>query len=894
MKRQLFFITLCGAAYFFITNQQVGAQISTDSIRKQHQQLLKAQSLQEKTVAMLQIQKFVLSDSQFVFARQFLEQSRKKFSETHYVYASALSSVAILHMWRAEYEKALPLLQQSYDIVIKNYKDSTLMFSAVLNNLGLTYFRLGEPDKALLFCGQALALRKGWDKEKPPYILYYPLSLQQVSEIYSSIHNYDRALPLLEEAVAVREKAYTTNHHYYALSLHSLGQLYTLKGNYKTALPLLQKTVRIFDSTMGQDDLDYILAVESLAILYSTMGRNDEALHLFEEVLEWRRKKFGSRHPQYAYSLNNVGTLATDATEAASLFCRADTILLAHLKSTYTALSEREKIAYLNEQSRQFHYLPSLIFLNSLQQPALLNQLYENELVLKSMVLEDQKDVLRSIRQSGDTNLLTTYGQWHSSKALLGKVLLNPKFHEVVKPDSLTEIVNRLEQQLSVSSSKFRKIKHAQNITISDIANNLRKGEAAIEFMRFKLYNKKWTDSIIYAATILLPGDSVARFVSLFEEKQLARLITFSSREEADKALFDLYPPDAAIAKTSAAGSALYNLIWKPLTKELKGSHTIYYAPVGLLHRISFAALRQGANHVLIDKYHLHQVLSTRSVVLHNTVAKGYTNATVWGNIDYNFKPQANSAGALTAKRQGKAPDAIFNLINSDVRGGQRGRGWNALSGTRKELANISKVLKNAGIGINAVSGQKATEEAFKALDGKSPQIVHLATHGFFFPVKAISTERELNKPGGEQNAFTVQQNPMFRSGLVLAGGNITWQRKAVLPDGEDGILTAYDISQMDLGNTQLLVLSACETGLGDVNTNEGVIGLQRAFKLAGVKQIVHSLWYVPDQETNELMTKFYQQLVKGRSPREALRAAQLSVRKVHAPFYWAGFVLVE
>ena len=198
-----------------------------------------------------------------------------------------------------------------------------------------------------------------------------------------------------------------------------------------------------------------------------------------------------------------------------------------------------------------------------------------------------------------------------------------------------------------------------------------------------------------------------------------------------------------------------------------------------------------------------------------------------------------------------------------------------------------------AGIGVTSNSGAVATEEEFKALDGRSPQVLHLATHGFFLPT--TDTKRKNNNdPNPGNNAFTVQQNPMFRSGLVLTGGNHAWKGDPAVPGREDGILTAYEIAQMDLSSTDLVVLSACETALGDLQGNEGVIGLQRAFKMAGVKQMIMSLWRVPDKETMELMTMFYRNWLGGQSTREALRSAQLKMKEKYPPYYWAAFVVVE
>jgi CHAT domain-containing protein len=176
-----------------------------------------------------------------------------------------------------------------------------------------------------------------------------------------------------------------------------------------------------------------------------------------------------------------------------------------------------------------------------------------------------------------------------------------------------------------------------------------------------------------------------------------------------------------------------------------------------------------------------------------------------------------------------------------------------------------------------------------------SPQVIHLATHGYFFP--DTKNRDEVRGMRDDEPVFKTSDQPMIRSGLILAGGNHAWKTgRPLRPDVEDGILTAYEISQMDLSGTELVVLSACETGLGDIDGNEGVYGLQRAFKIAGAKYLVMSLWQVPDQQTQELMAAFYENwLTKKMGIPDAFRAAQQSVRdRYDHPFFWAGFVLVE
>jgi CHAT domain-containing protein len=313
------------------------------------------------------------------------------------------------------------------------------------------------------------------------------------------------------------------------------------------------------------------------------------------------------------------------------------------------------------------------------------------------------------------------------------------------------------------------------------------------------------------------------------------------------------------------------------------------------LHRVAFQALRSNADQLLVDKYRLNRVLSTRSVVVPVEVNSKPKTAAVWGNIQYtvsaNYSIASRGGTRGISSTNADTTLSAFALYNEDTRG-LRGEEWKPLPFIKSEMDNLKKLFTKANIPVTTLSGKAATEESFKALDGDSQQVLHMGTHGFFLPVQEKKT-KESDIKGS--NTFAVQQNPMFRSGLVLAGGNRAWKGDPGVPGKEDGILTAYDIAQMDLSGTDLVVLSACETALGDLQGNEGVIGLQRAFKMAGVKQIIVSLWKVNDKATAELMTHFYKNWLSGQTTREALHNAQLKLKeKKPSPYYWAAFVLVE
>jgi CHAT domain-containing protein len=407
--------------------------------------------------------------------------------------------------------------------------------------------------------------------------------------------------------------------------------------------------------------------------------------------------------------------------------------------------------------------------------------------------------------------------------------------------------------------------------------------EAAIEFVSFRLYDKKWTDKIQYAALVVKPSMKALEWVPLCEENMLAELfakLEGKCPQEQARILYDVFGP------------ALYNAVWKPLEKVLKGVTTVYYSPSGLLHKVSFSAIPVNAKSRLMDKYGLNLVSSTREVVYLKTKTAGRPNsAVVYGGLDYTVDADTMREEALA-----------YNVPVTDTRGsavfptdGTRGGPWNFLGGSLDESRDIQRLLEGRQIRVIRYSGVKGNKESFKALSGKKTSIIHLATHGFFMEdvEKDYEKQERLERLGGGRKAY---ENQLLRSGLILAGGNNAWTGKPV--EGvENGILFADDVAKMNLLGAELIVLSACVTALGNVNNSEGVFGLQRAFKLAGAQTLVMSLWEVNDKATSIIMGEFYRNWLSGMSKQEAFKAAQRSLRKdgrFSEPYFWAACVMMD
>jgi len=413
-----------------------------------------------------------------------------------------------------------------------------------------------------------------------------------------------------------------------------------------------------------------------------------------------------------------------------------------------------------------------------------------------------------------------------------------------------------------------------------------------LEFIHFNISYPDVTDSTQYAALLVRPGDEYPLYITLFVEDQLNHILRADQERKADY-VNELYAwADRGMVKLGSEKKSLYDLIWAKIEAAgLVGTKTVYYSPSGVLHRLNLGAIAADDETILSDKYNLVAMNSTRQLVIPPTVTTQANDALLVGGVNFEWD-------SVLDEQQEEPLLAIRSTAEAWTESGTRGGTWSYLKWTEKEVERIASTMTTGGFKASQLTGAAATEEAIKTIgtEAASPRILHIATHGFFFPDPEISSSTR-GGLGEEEPVFKSSDNPMIRSGLILAGGNYAWQNgKPVSPEKEDGILTAYEISQMNLSNTELVVLSACETGLGDIQGNEGVYGLQRAFKIAGAKYLIMSLWQVPDRETMEFMTTFYRNWLEEKMTiPDAFRKTQREMRdRFYNPYSWAGFVLVE
>ena len=384
-----------------------------------------------------------------------------------------------------------------------------------------------------------------------------------------------------------------------------------------------------------------------------------------------------------------------------------------------------------------------------------------------------------------------------------------------------------------------------------DVKQQLNENDACIEFVKYTANAYSWGEGMPkphYAAILLLGNNNYPVFVDLFDELELNDTYTLQPKS------YD-----------TETGNDLYDKLWGRLNGYIDGYNRVFFSPMGMLNLINIEALTDRKGKTALEKYNLKRVSSTRQLVS-STKEQHIESVVSFGGIDYT-----------------NMPEAIIDSLNT------RGN-WNYLKNTLTEVNNLKTSLRNKNIRITTITGSNATESSFKKLDGTTTNLIHIASHGFYIPI-----QRHKDVPYYSKSDYThIIEDELFYSGLIMSGGQSAWKDSTFVADKDDGILTSYEISKLDLHKVSLVVLSACETGLGD-NLYDGIFGLQRAFKKAGVESILMSLWNINDKATSEYMGFFYSFLSSGLSKQASYRRAVAEMRKKYDdPYYWASFILLD
>ncbi len=715
-----------------------------------------------------------------------------------------------------------------------------------------------------------------------------------LSDISYTLGDYDRAEVNILKAIASQEKQFGRNHIEVAKSLSQLSLIKFYKGdNRKEVEKLMLESQKIMGAKLGPDNPQYAEILKNVAILYISEKKFDiafssltsaeniwrtktgtknninsasiytltgdvyyqlknykKAEEFYNQAKDLYEKFFSTTHPEYVKVLSKLSKVyyqQKDFKKAKKLIEESLGNYENYIKEYFPALSEIQKTKYWNTIKGDFEFYNTLAFGNLEDFKDLTGKVYNYQLLTKALLLSSSIKIRERILSSTDEDLKTQFNNWVQKKEQLTLALsMSPSqlTENNIDPAALQQDVERLEKELSQKSELFGQSFEDKRITYEDVKKSIKQNEVAIEMVRYRYFNHDFTDSVIYAALYLKPELSRPKAILLRDGKKMeTRYFKFYRNAITGKI------PD----------EISYNIFWKPINDEIGQAATIYLSADGVYNQINLEAIPTPDGRYVIDNSNIVLVSNTKDLYLRKVKSKGTSTnntASMFGNPTFY----------LSASNDPK---------------------WMALPGTEKEVEQLQFMLKQKGWITTEYIEKTATEEKVKELN--SPKIFHIATHGFTRP----TTQRTL-EDGLESNEAMLTQNPLMRTGLLLKGAGDLMDKTDYNYNMESGILTAYEAMSLNLDQTDLVVLSACETGLGDLEAGEGVYGLQRAFLVAGAKVLIMSMFKVDDDATQKLMLRFYQKWLNSNNLRQSFIDSKKELRTEYPePIFWGAFMMI-
>jgi CHAT domain-containing protein len=805
-----------------------------------------------------------------------LEEAQARWSEAEE--ARRETAAVVEWLYGKEHWKAVDARQELADVRLrarlKPGQRAALSRAARLNAEGVRLYGQGKVADAIPPMRQALRLRQEVLGQRHPD---YASSLNNLATFYQVMGEYGKALPLYQQALRLRQEVLGQRHPDYASSLNNLAMLYRDMREHGKALPLFQQAVRLCKEVLGERHPAYATSLNNLAALYQDMGEYGQALPLYQQALRLRQEVLGQRHPLYASSLNNLAMLYQERqrpSAAVVLSGQALAIHLAHVQDTLSAVDDRQRLLLLAQASYSLSRFLTLAWVSGLPP----GEMYRWVLGAKGVLASASRWRLAALGRADPERqrLLLRLQTARAGLARLARMSPPPSAMAAWRErfDRLERDKRQAQEELAQASKDFARWLHRPSA--AEVAAALPARAALVELVAYKHYVRydrkhggwQWQPHLV--AFLVRPGQPVA-LVPLGDSREFDAAVRAWRRPLLARRPAE---PDPAVA------AWLRRHLWLPLEKHLDGVQTVLIAPDGELANLPFAALpghKPGS--FLLERYSFGAVASGRQR-LDGPAALPAAGLLTVGGVSFGTPPRPwrNLPGAALEAEQVQGlfrarfpTSATRRLSGTDA---DRAAVLAALTPSQKQRwrwlhlathgyfeparTRLSAAVPAAGlVAVAAAPGLAGPVQALAAVAAVDDPDVLDRRHGF--------------DPTG-RSARVQGRNPMLATGLVLAGANRA---------ESDGVLSAEEISGLDLRGCDLAVLSACQTALGKQEGYQGVLGLQRAFHDAGCAHLVASLWNVNDAATSALMEEFYQQLWRHkRTPLEALRQAQLAVLK--------------
>jgi len=773
--------------------------------------------------------------------------------KAYLLYIRTLQEMGLLSLETGSINNAEKNLLQCFRLLKSGNTTDDQLLIEVLNNLASTYERLNITDKALAYYQDAFNQCQQLNGANDLSSLTIKSNIAGIhlkqGELVKAIASYEDISKHLSNT--------GRSGVFYITVLNNLATAYRKSNQFPKATECLNAaTGLIKEHKLDNEDVAAVVE-NNRAVLHTSLAEPEQAIIHYEKAYAIKRALFGENSVSLKDLAGNMAVVYWALRKrdlAIPLFKKSIAMAIRQVRYIFPNLSEDEQIQFYQETKEDFERFNAVAFQNAKDHPDLLKDVFNNQVVLKSILFFTQQHRQILINERRDSLLTHQYETLRSKRDQLGQfyqLSLKDLANAETSAGELEQEIDQLEKAISLKTSETVSEKMMERETRwEDIQKIMQHDQGLIEMIRVRKYDFKvfventtdrvrfgFTDSIFYAALITTKAT--------VNSPQLVLLKDGNNMETR----FLNYYRNALTYDIEDQNS--YPSYWKPFEPFIGDKSKIYLSGDGVYHRINLNTLRRDATgEFLLQRFDIHYLLNPGQFIEKPKKYSSSKKAVLFGDPSFDVNISAQSVGNT----------------------------FDQLPGTYREVAKINDILKRNGWATSMYTQKLATERNVR--ETHSPDILHIATHGFF------STDNvKLNTK--------TKKDFLFYSGLVFSGANKNINEEKA-QSADDGILTAFEVINLDLATTHLVVLSACETGLGKIENGEGVYGLQRSFLQAGARNIMISLWKVDDLMTQELMVKFYHYLFQGHSDRAALKLAQLDqLKKYRNPFGWGGFIMI-
>lgn len=729
--------------------------------------------------------------------------------------------------------------------------------TSVLNDLATVYEKLGLRDKALVYYQEALPLcRKLYGDQS-----FNTLTLQSnIAGILLNDGHLSEAISQYEVVERQLSGSVSSSNTTYLTVLNNLGTAYRANRELAKARQMFERALSLIDKhQMGETDLAATI-MNNQAVLLTATGQFREAAPFYEKAYFIRKRLYGDSSVKIAEVAGNLAVVYWELGKpelALPLFSQASALAIRQVRYVFPNLSEDEQVQFYRRLKEDFERFNAIAFRASGRNPELLTQVFNNELTLKSLRFFTSRHRSDIVTLKRDTILARQFEELRTKREQLGYLYqrtLQELSQSQISTQQLEQQVDALEKEISLKTRETVAGKMQTNIvTWADVQRSISADDALIEIVRYRKYDLRkltsdgntramfgFTDSVYYAALITSADTKNHPQVVLMKDgrNMEARNLSYY-RNALTYVVIDQFS---------------YDVYWKKIAPYVNDKRSVFFSADGVYHQLNLNTLRDPeSNTYLADRHDIYYLLNPGQYLdLQSRMLQG-KNAVLFGDPSFDANP-AGTSKKRTATR------------------------YLPLPGTREEVKEVDALLREKGWNTTVRLKDQATEASLKNV--RATDILHIATHGFF-------TIDKINPGKSFKREIT------FNSGLLLTGANKSLKNETA-EFYDDGIVTAYEVTNLDLSGTSLVVLSACETGLGNIEIGEGVYGLQRSFLQAGAQNVLISLWKVDDKITKQFMVRFYDHLLKSGNIHEALSKTQRELRATHQdPSAWGSFILI-